>query len=127
MQIDLLPELPPERGYENIITTINVLSRYAFAYLVSNSAAKNTAKVTIARLVFLPMLTITERRNAFVCQVTHELAEILGIFSKHAKTKHAQAMGVLERAHATIKTSLEIPSAEYRKQWHKYLPFSILI
>ena len=41
-------------------------------------------------------------------------------------TKHAQTIGVLERAHATIKTSLKMASGEYRKQWHKYLPIAIL-
>ena len=34
--------------------------------------------------------------------------------------------GVLERAHATMKTSLKMASGEYRKQWHKYLPIAIL-
>ena len=47
MQIDLLPELPPSGGYENIITAIDVFSRYAFAYPVSNPRAVNTAKVII--------------------------------------------------------------------------------
>ena len=45
---------------------------------------------------------------------------------KHATTKHAQTIGVLERAHATIMTSLKTASGEYRKQWHKYLPIAIL-
>ena len=45
MQIDLLPELPPSGGYENIITAIDVFSRYAFAYPVSNPTAVNTAKI----------------------------------------------------------------------------------
>ena len=30
MQIDLLPELPPSRIYDNIVTAIDVFSRYAF-------------------------------------------------------------------------------------------------
>ena len=47
MQIDLLPELPPSGGYENIITAIDVFSRYAFPYPVSNPIAVNTAKVII--------------------------------------------------------------------------------
>ena len=47
MQIDLLPELPPSGGYENIIMEIDVFSRYAFAYPVSNPTAVNTAKVII--------------------------------------------------------------------------------
>ena len=36
MQIDLLPELPPSGGFENIIRAIYVFSRYASAYPVSN-------------------------------------------------------------------------------------------
>ena len=129
MQIDLLPELPPSGGYENIITAIDVFSRYAFAYPVSNPTAVNTAKVIIDILTshaYLPSLIITDKGSVFVSQVIHEVAEILGINLKHATTKHAQTIGVLERAHATIKTSLKMASAEYRKQWHKYLPITIL-
>ena len=61
MQIDLLPELPPSGGYENIITAIDVFSRYAFAYPVSNPTALNTAKVIIdimTRHAYLPTLII---------------------------------------------------------------------
>ena len=45
MEIKLLTELPPSGVYENIITAIDVFSRYAFAYPVSNPKAVNTAKV----------------------------------------------------------------------------------
>ena len=47
-------------------------------------------------------------------------------FKKHAITKHAQTIGVLERAHATIEISLKMASGDHRKQWHKYLPIAIL-
>ena len=50
----------------------------------------------------------------------------MGIKLKHATTKHAQTVEVLERAHATIKTSLKMASGEDRKQWHKFLPIVIL-
>ena len=63
MQIDLLPELPPSGGYENIITAIDVFSRYAFAYPVSNPTAVNTAKVItyiMTRHAYLPTLIITD-------------------------------------------------------------------
>ena len=129
MQIDLLPELPPSGVYENIITAIDLFSRYAFAYPVSNPTAVNTAKVIIdimTRHAYLPTLIITDKGSVFVSQVIHEVAEILGTNLKHATTKHAQTIGVLERAHATIKTSLKMASGEYRKQWHKYLPIAIL-
>ena len=129
MQIDLLPELPPSGDYENIITAIYVFSRYAFAYPVSNPTAVNTAKVTIniiTRPAYLPTLNITGKRSVFVSHVVHDVAEILGINLKHATTKHAQTIAVLERAHATIKTSLKKASGEYKKQWHKFLPITFL-
>ena len=129
MRIDLLPELPPSGVYENIITAIDIFSRYAFAYPVSNSTAVNTAKVIIdimTRHAYLPTLIKTDKGRVFVSQVIHEVAEILGINLKHATTNHAQTIGVLERAHATIKTSLKMASGEYKKQWHKYLPIAIL-
>ena len=93
MQIELLPELPPSGGYENIITAIDVFSRYAFAYPVSNPTAVNTAKVIIdimRRHAYLPNLIKTDKGSVFVSQVIHEVAEILGINLKHATTKHAQ-------------------------------------
>ena len=120
MQTDLLPELPPSGGYENIITAKGVFSRYAFAYPVSNPTTVNTAKVIIdimTRHAYLPTLIITDKGSVFVSQVIHEVAEILGINLKHATKKHAQTIGVLERAYAATKTSLKKASGEYRKQW----------
>ena len=80
----------------------------------------------MTRHAYLPTLIIADKGSVFVSQVIHEVAEILGINLKHATTKHAQTIGVLERAHATNKTSLKMASGEYRKQWHKYLPIAIL-
>ena len=45
MQIDLVPELPPSGGYENIVTAMDVISRYLFAYPTSYQDAKTIAKV----------------------------------------------------------------------------------
>ena len=128
-QIDLLPELPPSGGYETIITVIDVFSRYAFGYPVSNPTAVNKAIVIIdiiTRHAYLPTLIITDKGSICVSPVIHEVAETLGINLKHATTKHAQTIGVLERAHKTIKTSLKMASGEYRKQWHNYLTIATL-
>ena len=117
MQIDLLLELPASGGYENIIRAIDVFPRYAFAYPVSNPKAVNTAKIIIdimTRHAYLPTLIITDKGSVFVSHVIHEVAEILGINLKHSTTKHAQTICALERAHATIKTSLKMASGEYR-------------
>ena len=47
IQIDLVPELPPSGGYENIVTAMDVFFRYLFAYPTANQDAKTIAKVLI--------------------------------------------------------------------------------
>ena len=44
MQIDLVPELPPSGGYENIVTAMDVFSRYLFAYPTANQDSKQLVK-----------------------------------------------------------------------------------
>ena len=48
MQIDLVPELPPSGGNENIVTAMDVFSSFLFAYLTSKQDAKTVAKVIIS-------------------------------------------------------------------------------
>ena len=129
MQIDLLPQLQPSGAYDKIIATIDVFSKYAFAYPVSNLTAKNTATVIIdimTRHAYLPTFIKKDKGSVCVSQVVHEVAEKLGIYLKHTTTKHAETIGVLERDHATTKFSLKMASSEYQKKWHKYLPFATL-
>ena len=129
MQINLLPEVPPTGGYENIIAAYHVFSRYAFAYPSSNRTAVDTAKVIIdimKRNVYLPTLIINDKGSVFVTQIIYEVAETQGLNLKHAITNYGQTIGVLERVHATIKTVLQMTSGDYRKHWHKYLPNAIL-
>ena len=113
MQIDLLPELPPNVSYENIITAIDVFSTYGFAYHVPSPKALNTAKVFInimTRHSYLPAVMKTDKGSVFISNVIQERAEVLGITLAYGTTKNAQTIGVLERTHATIKTSLGISS-----------------
>ena len=123
MQIDLIPELPPSGGYENIITAAYVFSRYAFGYPVPNPTAVNTATVIMkimTRHPYFPTLIITDNESVFVSQVIHEVAELVGIYLKHATTNHAQTIGVLEKTHATIKIPFKMASGQYKKQWLKH-------
>ena len=114
MQIDLLPDLQPSGGYENKITA--VFSRCAFAHPDSNPTAVKTPSDIIdivTRPDFLPSLIITDKGSVSISQVVNEIAELLVKNLKLASTEHAQTIGVLERAHATIKTSMKKSSDEY--------------
>ena len=55
-----------------------------------------------------------------------EVADVLGITLKHAKTKHAQTVGVLERPHASVNQAMNIEKGERRSFWHKYVTIAVL-
>ena len=129
MQIDLVPGLPPSGSYENIVTTIDVLSRYLFAYPTSHQDAKTVAKVIInimTKHAYLPTTLISDKGTAFTSIVIKEVAGVLGITLKHATTKHAQTIGLLKRSHAQIKHALKIETGERRSLWHKYVSIAVL-
>ena len=91
MQIDLVPDLPPSGGYENIVTAMDVFSRNFFAYPRSNQDAKTIAKILINIMIkhaYLPTTLISDKGTAFMSQVIKEVTGVLGITLKHATTKH---------------------------------------
>ena len=64
MKIDLVPELPPSGGYENIVTAMDVFSRYLFAYPTSNQDAKTIVQVLInimTKHAYLPLTLISDK------------------------------------------------------------------
>ena len=125
MQIDLVTGLPPSGGYENIVTAIDVFSRYLFAYPTSNQDAKVLNNI-MTKHAYLPTTLISDKGTAFTSHVIKEAAGVLGITLKHATTKHAQTIGLLERSHASIKQSLKIETGERRSLWHKYISIAAL-
>ena len=129
IQIDLVPGLPPSGGYENIVTAMDVFSRCLFAYPTSNQDATTIAKVIIKIMTthaYLSTTLISDKGTAFTSHVIKEVAGVLGITLKHATTKHAQTIGLLERSHASIKQSLKIETSERRSLWHKYISIAVL-
>ena len=129
MQIDLVPELPPSGGYENIVTAIDVFSRCLFAYPTPNQDEKSIAKVLInikTKHAYLPTMIISDKGTAFTSHVIKEVACVLGITLKNASTKHAQTIGLLERSHASIKEALKIETGDRRSLWHKYVNIAVL-
>ena len=129
MQFDLVPGLPPSGGYENIVTAIDVFSRFLFAYPTSNQDAKTVAEVIInimTKHAYLPTTLISDKGTAFKSHVIEEAAGVLGITLKHATTKHAQRIGLFERSHASIKQALKIETGERRSFWLKYVSIAVL-
>ena len=126
LQMDILPNLP---GYDNIITAIDVFSRYLFPYSVTRITAPAVARIIMdvsCKHTYLPTTIITDMGTQFNSQVTKEVAAVLNIELKHATTKHAQAIGLLERTHASVKAHPKAATGEFRNNWHKFLPLAVL-
>ena len=132
MQIDILRNLPPSGGYENIIIAMDVFLSYLFVYPIADASATSTAKVIfdiMAKHTYLPTTLITDKGTAFTSNLVAEIAQMLGIQIKYgliAITKHPQANGKLEHTHCRLTANLKMASRDYRRQWHKYLQLAVI-
>ena len=129
MKVDLVPEMPPSGGYENIVRAMVVFSRYFFAYPTSSQNTKTLARVIInimTKHAYLPTTIVADRGSVFMSQVIKEVAEVLGITLRHVTTKHAQTIGMLEPTHASLNKTLKIETGERRSMWHKYVNIAVL-
>ena len=75
---------------------------------------------------YLPTTLISDKGTDFTSHVIKVVDGVLGITLKHAKTKHAQTIGLLEQSHASIKQRLKIETGEQRSLWHKYVSIAAL-
>ena len=75
---------------------------------------------------YLSTTLISDKDTAFTSHVIKEVAGVLGVTLKHATTKRAQTIGLLERSHASIKKALKIETGEQRSLWHKYINIAVL-
>ena len=129
LEIDILPNLPCSAGYKHIVTMIDVFSRYLFALPVQNITAHTVGRCVIdvmTRHAYLPTCIISDKESQFRAEVIQEITKVLDIEVRHATTKHAQTIGILERTHASLKTSLKISTGERKSMWHNYVPIAVM-
>ena len=129
MQNELLPNLPPNLGYENLLTAIDVLSRYPFAYTLTHASAINVANVLIdimTKHAYPQTTLITDRGSVFTSTINAEITQILRKKIKCATPKHLQTIGKLERTHESLKTNLILACEEYCRQWHNHLSLAVV-
>ena len=69
---------------------------------------------TLSKHTYLHTTIITDMGTHINSQVTKEVAAVLSIELKHATTKHAQTIGLLERTHALDKAHLKATTGEFR-------------
>ena len=75
---------------------------------------------------YLPTTLISDKDTAFMSHVIKEVTGVLGITLKHATTKQAQKIGLVQRYHASIKQALKVETGERRSLWHEYVSIAVL-
>ena len=129
LQMDIVPFDDPSGGYTAVITAMDVFSRYLFVYSVTRIDTRTVTRVLtdiITRHCYLPTTIITDKGSQFISEAMHQTTAALGIQLKHATTKHAQTIGILERTHGSLEESLKIMTGERRTMWHQFLPMAVL-
>ena len=129
LQMDIVPFDEPSGGYNAIVTAMDFYSRYLFTYNVVKTDAPTVARVLVdimTRHAYLPTTVITDKGTQFMSEVMADATRTLGIQLRHATTKHAQTIGILERSHASLKESLKISTGERRTMWHQYVAIATL-
>lgn len=124
--IDLVGPLSPpsDEKHQYILSIVDIATRYPEAIPL-----KKTDTVTIAEELFkvfsrmgFPQEILSDRGSQFTSELMKEILRLLSIKGVHTSPYHAQANGVVERFHGTLKSMLKKVIQKQPKQWHRYLP-----
>ena len=80
----------------------------------------------MTKQAYLPTRKISDMGPAFLSQVIKSLSDLQGNTLEKASTKHAQAIGVLQKIHASLKKTPKIGTGDWRSLWHKQVNIGVL-
>ena len=113
-----------------MLTGIDVFSKYLFAVPLTSISANRVAQ-ELSSIFFqhsyIPHTIFSDLGSNFVSDLMHELSNLLEIRLKHASLKHAQTIGVVERAHGALKRILKLNTNEQWTNWFRYVPLATYI
>ncbi|CAK9814888.1 Retrovirus-related Pol polyprotein from transposon 412 [Anthophora quadrimaculata] len=127
LAIDIVGPLPlTESGNRFILTAQDDLTRYCFAYALSNHES-----LTVARTLVKLFMRFGIPKSIFSDQGPDFMSDLIKNFSNSFKTKHItttpyhpQTNGSLERYHLTLKDYLKHYINPNQTDWDDYIPFA---
>ena len=129
MQIDLVGQFNAP-VYKYALTGIDVFSKYLFAVPLSSISAENVAKALVSIFLkhsYTPKTILADLGTGFTSKLLHELTNMLEIKLNLASLKHAQTVGVVERAHSAFKRILKTNSTSAWSNWHKFVDIATFV
>ena len=116
--------------YKYVLTGIDVFSKYLFAVRLTTINAQKIAhefSSVFFQHSYIPKTLVSDLGTSLVSELMHELATLLEVKIKHASLKHAQSVGLVERAHGALKRILKLNTNQQWSNWHKYVPLAAYI
>ena len=102
---------------------LDVFACYLFAHPTQGMTARTVGRCIInvmTRHWYLPTVILNDKGSQFRSYVVNQIAQTLDIRINHAMTKkHAQTKRILERTHASLKTTLKFLTGERHSMWQK--------
>lgn len=126
--IDILGPLPETETRHNkyILVIVDHLTRWPFAFPLTNARAKTIANVLVER-VFLehgfPATLLSDRGSNFLSELMLAVLHIFKVRKLSTSAYHPQTNGMTERFNKTLTTMLAHYVNQYQKDWDRYLPY----
>ena len=101
IKVDIVAKLPDCKGYKYILSAMDVFSKYLFAIPMKHSDASTVARHLTDLFLqhfYIPRSILCDKGSDFTSNLIKELAQMLEIKNENASVKHAQTIGLLERA-----------------------------
>ena len=129
LQIDLVGPFQSS-AYTYVLSGIDVFTKYLFAVPLTSGHAKQVATALINifyKHSFFPETIVSDLGTVFIASLIHELALLLEVKLKRNTLKHAQSLGVVERAHGAFKRILKLNSSNQWSDSYRYVDLACFI
>ena len=127
--IDVTGPLPiSKHNNEYIVDVIDTYTRYVEGWAVPEINMVSIANAVIERIICrygLFEVMVSDRGSVFVGQLASHIYRALKIKRVITTAYHPQSNGIIERFHATLKTTLKVWSVETGSEWDELLPYAI--
>lgn len=129
LAIDAVGPLPTtKQGNKYIIDIVCCFTRYVEGWAVPEIDMVSVSRKLIEKVVCrygLFEVLVSDRGSIFVGTLTAHVLRALKIKKVQTTAQHAQANGVIERFHETLKITLKIWSHETKDEWDELLCFAL--
>ncbi|GFQ83291.1 retrovirus-related Pol polyprotein from transposon opus [Trichonephila clavata] len=125
--VDCIGPLDPRlrRGHKNIVSAIDLCSRWADAIPTKSITAKTTCEVLMRIFIQTgcPTTICTDQGTNFTTQLTQAFQDVLGVSPRFSTPGHPESMGAVECWNRTLKDMLNKNIQEHGNEWDVHLPY----